>query len=138
MPASMADRIEQNLTSYFELWVELGCSWGAVEAHEERLQQQTGESDEGYSWMYGFQVKAEFPKSLADGWIRSLKNDPERYIPDEHLPDDDGAAMFKILRSKTAFQDESRGEPARQDLRERGGNGLGRHPEDGQHHQWQR
>ena len=101
MPASMAARVEQNLTSYFELWVELGCSWGAVEAHEERLQQQTGESDEGYSWMYGFQVKAEFPKSLADGWIRSLKNDPERYIPDEHLPDDDDAAMFKIIRSKT-------------------------------------
>eukprot|EP00974_Lingulodinium_polyedra_P080145 7763383-Lingulodinium_polyedra.AAC.1 len=61
MPASMAARVDKNLTSYFELWVELGCSWGAVQAHEERLQQQTVDEDEGYSWMYGFQIRKDFP-----------------------------------------------------------------------------
>ena len=99
LPASMADKVNNNLNHYFELWLKCECSWGQVMVHEEQIKIQTTSEERDHEWMYGFDVKKNFPPEIAHGWMTALQTDPTRYQADPLLPDSEDAAMYKILKS---------------------------------------
>ena len=98
MPREMSAKVSGNMNFYFELWLKCGCSWGAVVAHEKRQSEVVHDEDVGYEWLYGFQLKETVPKEIAEGWMGAMKCVPELYKPDPFMPDNEDAAMYKILR----------------------------------------
>ena len=101
LPEALRAKVDANLAGYFDIWVKNGCSWGQVMAYEETQVQNSTNNEGLYEWLYGFQVRKTYPADVAEGWIASYKDDPERYQPDACMPENDDAAMFKILTKQT-------------------------------------
>ena len=68
MPPSMYAKVSGNMNYYFELWLQCGCSWGAVVATEKRHCETRHDQDVDFEWLYGFQLKDFVPEDIAKGW----------------------------------------------------------------------
>ena len=98
----MTSKVKNHFNHYFKLW---------------RTKQRPTSEEQGDEWMYGFDVKAYFPKQIAEGWVAAMKNVETRCVADALLPDDEGVALYKILKVAQIGEE---GQSASVDLMEAG------------------
>jgi len=89
MPASLADYYTSSKVELFNMWLDSGKDWSAVELTVERIQEQKSISKKGWVAVQGKELKKRY--STEEKWeaVKTDRKNRGLFYEDDDFPDDD-------------------------------------------------